>query len=540
MSVRRLWGLLCALVLLTGCTLGTTADREDLAGTDEGDAQPAAGDETRDAGPLGLYTEELRPRFHWSPPFGWMNDPNGLVRVAGEYHLFFQYNPYSVDFGRIGWGHAVSDDLVHWQPLPVALAPTDAEMIFSGSVVVDRDNTSGLCPDAAPESCLVAIYTTSRDLGETTRQTQDVAVSQDRGLTWTKYEGNPVLDLDLVDFRDPKVFWHEPTSSWVMVVVLPVERQVLLFRSDDLLEWEPLSEFGPAGAVDGIWECPDLFPLEVEGTGETRWVMKVDLNPGHVAGGSGGQYFVGSFDGERFVPDEPDAPPAWVDYGRDFYCATTFAEGTDEPGRQLWLGWLNDWLYATEVPTYPWRGSMTFPRELSLAATPDGVRLAQEPVGDLAALRAGEVSADGDATEVNRALGELDPEQLGSFQARFSVGGQRSSPAELRLVLESGAVAATVRVLPGAEGFLVERPDEGNLEVAPTFPGPTPVAPVDDDGPLTLTVLRDRNSLEVFGEEGRSVITELILPAGDVTRVEIVAGDGQEVEIDVRPLRGAY
>ncbi|MGY1709310.1 GH32 C-terminal domain-containing protein [Geodermatophilus sp. SYSU D00758] len=523
---------LVALALLTGCT-----------SADDGTV-PAATTQTPPleqlpSPALGLYTEELRPQFHWSPPFGWMNDPNGLVRVDGEYHLFFQYNPYSVDFGRIGWGHAVSTDLVHWQPLPVALAPTDAELIFSGSIVVDRDDTSGLCAEAEPGACLVAIYTTHRDLGERTIQTQDVAVSTDRGRTWTKYEGNPVLDLGLTDFRDPKVFWHEPTASWVMVVVLPIERQVLLYRSPDLLAWEPLSEFGPAGAVDGIWECPDLFPLTVEGTEDTRWVMKVDLNPGHVAGGSGGQYFVGRFDGTTFVPDEPDAAPLWVDYGRDFYCATTFAEGVDEPGRQLWLGWLNDWLYAPQVPTYPWRGSMTLARELSLVPTPDGPRLAQEPAGDLEALRTGEVTATGSAGELTDALAELDPDELDAFEARLALGAGAGSPVELRLLLESGDVAATVRVLPG-EGFLVERPDEGNLEVAPTFPGPTPVAPTGAEDPITLHVLRDRNSLEVFGADGRSVITELVLPAGDVTRVEVVGGDGADLELDLRPLAGAY
>lgn len=248
------------------------------------------------------YREPWRPQFHFTPQRNWMNDPNGMVYYDGEYHLFYQYNPFGDRWGHMSWGHAVSRDLVHWEELPVALAEADGIMIFSGSAVVDWQNTSGFGRDGQPP--LVAIYSghyTGRPL-----QNQQIAYSTDRGRTWTKYAGNPVLDVGMADFRDPKVMWHAPTARWIMTVALPAEHKVHFYASPNLKEWKYSGEFGPAGAVDGIWECPDLFPL-VTSTGETKWVLIVNLNPGGPAGGSGCQYFVGEFDGQRFQADPPRA-----------------------------------------------------------------------------------------------------------------------------------------------------------------------------------------------------------------------------------------
>ena len=286
----------------------------------------------------------------------------------------------------MSWGHAVSPDLLHWKHLPVALREEDGIMIFSGSVVVDPENTSGLCGrPRAGTSCLVAIYT-GHGLG---KQTQNLAFSTDRGRTWTKYAGNPVLDLGLKDFRDPKVFWHEPTRRWVMVTVLADQHKVRFFGSPDLKRWEALSDFGPAGATGGVWECPDLFPLAVEGAaGESRWVLDVDINPGGPAGGSGGQYFVGHFDGRTFVNDNPPDTTLWVDYGKDFYATLSFSGIPARDGRRIWMGWMSNWLYANVEPTAPWRGVQSVPRVLSLTRRPEGIRLAQAPVAELRALRA--------------------------------------------------------------------------------------------------------------------------------------------------------
>jgi len=285
------------------------------------------------------YTEPFRPQFHFSPAKHWTYDPNGLVFYKGEYHLFYQYNPFGNQWGHMSWGHAVSPDMVHWEHLPVALAEENSVMIFSGSAVVDRHNSSGLCQSS---DCLVAIYT-----GHTpTRQTQNIAFSNDRGRTWTKFKNNPVIDLGMRDFRDPKVFWYEPTHRWIMVVALPKEQKVRFFGSTDLKRWNALSDFGPAGATHGDWECPDLFPLPLDGGRGSRWMLSININPGALQGGSGNQYFIGQFDGTRFTNDNPPSQTLWADYGKDFYASTSFNNIPASDGRRVWMGWLSNWLYA--------------------------------------------------------------------------------------------------------------------------------------------------------------------------------------------------
>ena len=263
------------------------------------------------------YREPFRPQYHFTPAMNWMNDPNGLVFYKGEYHLFYQHNPFGDTWGHMSWGHAVSRDLVHWEHLPVAIAEEGDEAIFSGSAVVDHRNTSGFGTRRNPP--MVAIYTSAYP----DDQKQSLAYSTDRGRTWTKYAGNPVLDDSDRDFRDPKVFWYEPEDEWRMVLAKSLQRKIAIYSSKDLKSWRHLSDFGPANAVAGIWECPDLFPLAVDGDkGKRKWVMIVSLNPGSIAGGSGTQYFVGDFDGRRFTADnvEPYTPPAG-DVFEDFEAA---------------------------------------------------------------------------------------------------------------------------------------------------------------------------------------------------------------------------
>ncbi|MBC9822611.1 GH32 C-terminal domain-containing protein [Terrabacter sp. MAHUQ-38] len=259
------------------------------------------------------YTEQYRPQFHYTPAKNWMNDPNGLVFYQGEYHLFYQHNPSGNQWGNMSWGHAVSPDLVHWTELPVAIPQDDQEMIFSGSAVIDTNNTSGFGTRENPP--MVAVYT--RLDKATGVQSQALAYSTDRGRTFTKYAGNPVIDIGSRDFRDPKVFWYEQGHEWIMSVALSAERKVAFYRSSDLKSWEHLSDFGPAGATGGVWECPDLFPLPVDGDRKkTKWVLLVNINPGGIAGGSANQYFTGSFDGTRFVADDkPYVAPTGRDLG---------------------------------------------------------------------------------------------------------------------------------------------------------------------------------------------------------------------------------
>ncbi|MFI2034798.1 GH32 C-terminal domain-containing protein [Streptomyces bottropensis] len=255
------------------------------------------------------YSETYRPQFHFTPEKNWMNDPNGLVYYKGEYHLFYQYNPNGDSWGDMSWGHAVSTDLVHWTELPLALSHDDEEMVFSGSAVVDEDNTTGFGTRRNPP--MVAVYTSLHKA--TGIQSQSLAYSTDRGRTWTKYQGNPVLDIGSKEFRDPKVQWYAPTKSWLMTVSLSTEHKVRFYSSKNLKDWTQLSEFGPAGATGGVWECPDLFPLAVDGDKKNiKWVLVVNINPGGVAGGSAAQYFIGDFDGTKFTAEDDGTytPPA--------------------------------------------------------------------------------------------------------------------------------------------------------------------------------------------------------------------------------------
>ena len=246
------------------------------------------------------YREPFRPQFHFTPATNWMNDPNGMVYYDGEYHLFYQYNPFGDKWGHMSWGHAVSPDLVHWEHLPLALAEENGVMIFSGSAVVDWKNTSGFGQDGKPP--MIAIYT--GHYTEKPLQNQHIAYSNDRGRTWTKFAGNPVLDIGARDFRDPKVMWHEESKKWVMTVCMPTDRKVRFYSSPNLKDWTQLSEFGPAGSVKGIWECPDLFPVKIDGSRKSKWVLIVNIGGASVAGGSGCQYFVGEFDGTKFIADK--------------------------------------------------------------------------------------------------------------------------------------------------------------------------------------------------------------------------------------------
>lgn len=324
------------------------------------------------------YAEPYRPAYHFSPYYGWTNDPNGMVYQDGKYHLFYQHNPYGSMWANMHWGHAVSEDLVHWQHLPAALAPDDLGSIFSGSAVVDADNTAGLGKGA-----LIAIFTSSGK-----RQTQSLAYSMDGGRTFTKYAGNPVLtDADMIDFRDPKVFWHEDSKRWVMS--LATSQTISFYNSADLKTWMKQSEFGEGvGAHGGVWECPDLFPLQTP-DGKTKWVLLVSINPGGPNGGSATQYFIGDFDGKTFKADALPYP-LWLDYGRDNYAGVTWNNAPH--GRRVFIGWMSNWDYANQVPTVHFRNAMTLPRELFLQNSGGHLVLASRPVDELTQLRGQVVS----------------------------------------------------------------------------------------------------------------------------------------------------
>jgi len=467
-------------------------------------------------GGVAPYQEALRPRFHFTPARNFMNDPNGLVFEAGEYHLFYQHNPFGQEWGHMSWGHAVSSDMVHWKHLPVALREEGGVMIFSGSVVADPDDTSGLCGSrGTASSCLVAIYT-GHGLG---KQTQNLAFSSDRGRSWTKYAANPVIDLGLADFRDPKVFWHAPSRQWIMLTVLADQHKLRIFGSPDLKRWQALSDFGPAGATGGVWECPDLFPLPVDGNrDDVRWVLDIDINPGGQAGGSGGQYFVGRFDGRQFTNDNPPETTLWVDYGKDFYATLSFSGIPASDGRRIWMGWMGNWLYANREPTAPWRGVQSVPRALALRRLPDGVRLVQAPIAELRSLRTSAEPHELSAAATLPAASEIELE--------FQRGGD--GEAGLRLTNSIGE-EVVIGVAAGRPEVFVDRRRSRAGAFHKAYPG-RHAGPVRwRDGRVRLHVFFDRTTLEVFANEGETVISERVYPTQPLDHLELLAGGGSLV-----------
>ena len=492
------------------------------------------------------YNQLYRPQFHFSPRINWTNDPNGLVFFEGEYHIFYQYNPFGADWGHMSWGHAVSQDLVHWKELPVAIPEGDGNMIFTGSTVIDRNNTSGFCTGGKP--CMVAVYTGHTPETPTGKplQTQNLAYSNDRGRTWTKYSLNPVLDRHMSDFRDPKVFWSEQARHWVMAVSLPNEHKVSFYGSPDLKKWEHLSDFGPEGAVAGQWECPELFELPVDShPTHTRWVLKVGLNPGALQGGSGEQYFVGRFDGTRFINDNSTTLQLWTDYGKDCYCALTFnglpktpsaAHPQTQPlaAPQTMIGWMSNWQYAGKLPTDPWRGQMTFPRKLALRTTSDGLRLIQLPSDAITKLHKPPFTRFiGTEKEVNKHLnGHTRGDKMVDLTATITLGSAKQ--AGLRLLSGDGS-STQVGYDREREELFIDRSDSGETGFSKDFPARIS-APLQltRQGLLQLRILVDRSSIEVFAEHGRVVMTELVFPKQNGKRISVFSENGKLGGVSVR------
>jgi fructan beta-fructosidase len=430
-----------------------------------------------------LYREPFRPQYHYSPPCRWINDPNGLVYFDGEYHLFYQFHPDGLTWGPMHWGHAVSADLIHWETLPIALYPDKHGTIFSGSAVIDHNNTAGFGRDA-----MVAIYSYHT-------QTQGVAYSLDRGRTWTKYAGNPVIGALAKDFRDPKVFWHDQSGQWIMVIA--AGNQVRFFTSPNLLNWTSTGSFA-GGHVATVWEVPDLFPLEIEG--QTRWVLLVSVNALAPAGGSGTQYFIGDFDGRTFTSDDP-ATTLWLDYGPDNYAGTTW---NNEPNnKRIFIGWMNNWQYAERVPTSPWRGAMTIPREFMLVRTLKGIRLAQTPVASVEQLRKligtwDDLSVSGELLrhEVHGRTLEIIADFEPGTARRFGIDVHRGVEGRTRIVYNMAQSQLLISRSTRTE----------NVEIA----GFTPAfgAPIDiENNILRLRILVDESSVEVFASEGAFSMT---------------------------------
>lgn len=453
--------------------------------------------------------EKFRPVYHFSPLYGWMNDPNGMVYKDGEYHLFYQYNPYGSKWGNMSWGHGISKDLVSWEHRPVAIAPDALGTIFSGSAVVDHDNTAGFGAGA-----IVAIYTQNSD-----RQVQSIAYSTDNGRTFTKYGNNPVLVSEARDFRDPKVFWHNNTQRWIMVLAVGQEMQI--FSSPNLKDWTFQSSFGEGqGAHGGVWECPDLFELPVEGTNKKKWVLLCNLNPGGPFGGSATQYFVGTFNGKEFVNESP-SKTKWMDWGKDHYATVTWSDALDN--RRIAIAWMSNWQYANDVPTSQYRSANSVPRDLSLFAVGDELYLKSAPSPELLKLR-GAGSKRSFSVGKLKTFTKLIPDNKGTYEIELTLKNRNAEVLGIRLFNSKGE-EVDMQYNMKEKRFSMDRRKSGNVGFNENFPMLTWTA-IEDKNEMKLRLFVDKSSIEAFGDGGRFAMTNLVFPSEPYNQISFYSKGG--------------
>lgn len=479
-------------------------------------------DKNKNATSCKNYSEEelYRPNFHFTPEKNWMNDPNGMFYLNGTYHLYFQYYPDDSVWGPMHWGHAVSEDLIQWKEKPVAIYPDSLGYIFSGSAVVDHENRSGFGKDGVAP--VIAIFTyqdiEKEKKGDIDFQSQAIAYSTDEGQTWTKYSGNPVIpNTGIKDFRDPKVIWDEDRNRWVMA--LATYEKSLFYASKNLKDWEYLSSFGEGiGAHGGVWECPDLFPMKVQNSEETKWILLQSLNPGHINGGSGTQYFIGDFDGTNFILDEKFAQDVevekaiWLDYGRDNYAGVTWSNVPEADGRTLFIGWMSNWDYAELVPTNSWRSSMTLARELQLTKTKDKYRLASVPVKELNKYKKTIIDTsnikfkgeylihEGTSGVLNKSVVEIKLVNLSKEKYNFRLSNENGDKLDFGLDNINS-------------NFYIDRNNSGLKDFSEKFTNTISKAgfkaPMDE---INMEIILDKTSIEIFYNNGETVMTEIFFP----------------------------
>jgi len=463
-----------------------------------------------------------------------MNDPNGMVYYEGEYHLFYQYHPHNNVWGPMHWGHAISTDLVHWKHLPIALYPDSLGTIFSGSAVIDWNNSSGFGSRENPP--MVAIFTHHNHALEKTEsnvfQYQSIAYSLDKGRSWTKYSGNPVLkNPGIRDFRDPKVSWYEAGQKWIMVFA--AQDRIMFYSSPNLIQWEKESEFtSERPPCEGVWECPDFFPLS---TGEeTKWVLLVSIGDGAPNGGSGTKYYIGDFDGKMFVPDHPASEPHWVDYGKDNYAGVTWSDIPSADGRRIFLGWMSNWQYAQNVPTERWRSAMTLPRELNLDKDEQGYVLTSIPVTETEKLRKKEFTLEpGPLKGSTNITPQLDASYpLYELDLVFEYDPNETEGLEFGFILESKQnEKLSVSYSPRTSQLSIDRGMSGKSDFSEHFPG-NHWAPyqVSEEGKISLHVFIDLSSVELFVDDGALVMTELCFPKSGFESILLFA-NGESVNL---------
>ena len=431
--------------------------------------------------------EQYRPIYHHTPAYGWMNDPNGMFYKDGIWHLYFQHNPFGSQWENMTWGHSTSTDLVHWTFEGDPVQPDVWGAIFSGSAVVDKENTAGFGKDA-----VVALYTSAAE-----SQIQSMAYSTDNGKTFTKYEGNPVITSNVPDFRDPHMFWNEDIKKWNMI--LAAGQHMEIYTSDNLKEWKLESSFGAEyGNHGGVWECPDLMKMKVKGTDKEKWMLICNINPGGPFGGSATQYFIGDFDGYKFVCDTKPEVTKWMDYGKDHYATVTFDNAPD--GRHVAIAWMSNWQYANLVPTKQYRSCNSIPRDLGLFEYDGDIYCSVLPSPEMTAAR--KTKKPGKAiTEACELI--VNPKRDVTIITLSNDKGEE-------VVMKYDAKAKT---------FSMDRTNSGKMDFSTDFPAVTEAPTFGKISQLRIFI--DKSSIEVFDAEGKMAMTNLVFPNKPYNKVTI-------------------
>ena len=430
-------------------------------------------------------SEQYRPLYHHTPAYGWMNDPNGMFFKDGVWHLYFQHNPYGSQWENMTWGHSTSTDLIHWTFQGDPVQPDAWGSIFSGSSVVDKNNTAGF-----GENAIVALYTSA---GE--NQTQSMAYSTDNGKTFTKYDGNPIITSNVPDFRDPHMFWNEDIKKWNMI--LAAGQQMNIYSSDNLKDWKFESSFGAEyGSHGGVWECPDLMKMKVRGTDKEKWMLVCNINPGGPSGGSATQYFVGDFDGHKFTCESKPEVTKWMDYGKDHYATVTFDNAPN--GRHVALAWMSNWQYANQVPTLQYRSANSIPRDLGLFEYKGNTYCSVTPSEEITAAR---------SKKPSKSLSEA-CEMVVNLKGDATITLSNSKGEKVVMTYKAKD-----------ETFSMDRTLSGKTDFSSDFAAIT-TAPV--YGKMNkLRIFIDKSSIEVFDNDGKMAMTNLVFPTKPYDKVTI-------------------
>lgn len=462
--------------------------------------------------------EKYRPVYHHTPLYGWMNDPNGMFYKDGVWHLYYQWNPYGSKWQNMTWGHSSSKDLVIWEHQPVAIEANGLGAVFSGSSVVDTGNTAGFGKNA-----VVSLYT-SADLS----QVQSLAHSEDDGQTFEIYPGNPIITLES-EARDPNMFWDDSNEQWVLSLAHALDHEILFFTSPDLKNWTLQSAFGKGlGAQGGVWECPDLFKLKVDGMDEEKWVLVCNINPGGPFGGSATQYFVGDFDGMTFIADTDangSVPTKWMDYGKDHYATVSWSNTPDN--RRTLIGWMSNWQYAAEVPTLQYRSANTLPREAGLFKNVDGqIYMSSTPAPELVNLRDKEiVKVNNKSISIKSRDFSLPLSNDGVCEILLDIDCRKAGSVDIRIANNAGEFV-TLDYNPSNRTLSFDRRRSGIVDFSQDFPAVTIAPTFENDGKVSLRIFIDKSSMEVFGNDGKFVMTNLVFPTQPYSTVSIASTGG--------------